>query len=456
MSAAWTSGVAALGIAGALVLAPAASAQTPGAAGVGDPYFPLMGNGGYEVDHYDLNLRVRPKPDKVKAVATIGASATQSLSSFNLDFHGLRVSSVTVNGSPAGVTRRGGEMTVTPAAPLADGASFAVAVAYQGRPRPIGGVGWIRTHDGTTVFSEPNGSPSWFPCNDHPTDKASYSFTVTVPRRYRAIANGLLDSKQRHGGTTTFAWHEPEPMATYLATVTIGRFHIKPSVVDGLPAWSAVAPALGRQSRRSLRKLPRIISFFGDRFGAYPFSSAGSIVVPGKSETALENQTRPVYLGAPFPVVVAHETAHQWFGDAVSLAAWQDIWLNEGFATWSQWLWQTRGSDAKLRKIFKSYFSSNLKFFGYRHFWKLPPGAPGPKKLFSAAVYFRGGLTLEALREKVGDAVFYSILRDWVAQHKYGNGTTQQFIALAEADSGVSLARFFDLWLFQPHKPKGW
>ena len=136
-------------------------------------------------------------------------------------------------------------MTVTPAAPLAAGASFTVAVAYSGRPRPIGGVGWIRTHDGTTVFSEPNGSPSWFPCNDHPTDKASYSFTVTVPRRYRAIANGLLDSKQRHGGTTTFAWHEPEPMATYLATVTIGRFHIKPSVVDGLPAWSAVAPSPG-------------------------------------------------------------------------------------------------------------------------------------------------------------------------------------------------------------------
>jgi aminopeptidase N len=245
-------------------------------------------------------------------------------------------------------------------------------------------------------------------------------------------------------------------MVTYLATVTVGHFRLKRSVVDALPAWTAVAPGLGRRSRSSLRKLPRIISFFGDRFGAYPFSTAGSIVVSGKSETALETQTRPVYLGAPFPVVVAHETAHQWFGDAVSLAAWQDIWLNEGFATWSQWLWQTRGSDSKLRKIFSAYFSSSLKFFGYPHFWKLPPGAPGPKKLFSAAVYYRGGLTLEALREKVGDAAFYSILRDWVSQHKYANGTTQQFIALAEADSGVSLGHFFDLWLYQPAKPVGW
>jgi aminopeptidase N len=329
-------------------------------------------------------------------------------------------------------------------------------VAYHGRPRPIGGVGWIRTHDGTTVFSEPNGSPSWFPCNDHPSDKATYSFSVTVPRRYRAIANGLLDSVMRHRGSATFAWHEPQPMATYLATVTIGHFHVKPSVVDGLPAWTAVAPGEGRRSRRTLRKLPRIISLYSDRFGPYPFSSAGSIVVPGKSETALETQTRPVYIGAPFAMVVAHETAHQWFGDAVSLAQWQDIWLNEGFATWVTWMWETRGSDKGLRDIFQTYFTLNFKFVGISHFWKLPPGAPGPKKLFSAAVYYRGGLTLEALREKVGDATFYSILRDWVAQHRYGNGTTQQFISLAEAESGISLAHFFDLWLFQPRKPSGW
>jgi aminopeptidase N len=415
-----------------------------------------MGNGGYEVDHYDLKLGVRPEPDRVKAVATISATATQGLSTFNLDFRGLRVTSVTVNGSPAAVSRRGGEMTVAPPVPIASGASFAVVVVYHGRPRPIGGVGWMRTHDGTTVFSEPDGSPGWFPCNDHPSDKASYSFTVTVPRRYRAIANGLLDSTQRHGATTTFAWHEPQPMATYLATVTIGHFRIKPSVIDGLPAWTAVAPGQGRRSRTSLRKLPRIISLYSSHFGPYPFSSAGSIVVPGKSETALEAQTRPVYLGAPFPVVVAHETAHQWFGDAVSLSRWQDIWLNEGFATWSQWMWQARAADARLRETFDAYFNSSFKAIGVRHFWKLPPGAPGPKKLFSFAVYNRGAMTLEALREKVGDAAFYSTLRDWVSQHRYGNGTTPQFIALAEAESGVSLAHFFDLWLFQPRKPSGW
>lgn len=434
-----------------LFAAAGARAQSPGAPGIGDPYFPSMGNSGYEVDHYDLRLSVRPRPNAVKAVATISATATQSLSAFSLDFRGLRVTSVLVDGTPAARARKGGEMTVTPAAPIASGAPFTVTVAYRGRPRPIGGDGWIRTHDGTTVFSEPDGAPSWFPCNDHPSDKATYSFTVTVPRRYRAIANGLLDSAGRRHGSRTFSWHEPEPMATYLATVTVGHFPIKRSTVDGLPAWTAVAPGQGRRSRGALRKLPGIVGFYSSRFGEFPFSSAGSIVVPGKSETALETQTRPVYLGAPFPEVVAHETAHQWFGDAVSVAQWQDIWLNEGFATWVTWMWQTRGADARLRRIFHTYYAKRP--FGIRGFWKLPPGAPGPKKLFSLAVYYRGGMTLEALREKVGDAAFYATLRDWVAQHRYGNATTQQFIALAEADSGAQLDRFFNAWLLTPRRP---
>ncbi len=432
-----------------------AHAQSPGASGAGDPYFPLAGNGGYEVDHYDLRLRARPKVNRINAVATINARATQALSSFNLDFRGLRVTSVTVDGARVAVSRRGGEMTVKPTASIPDRALFTVAVAYHGRPRPIDGVGWIRTHDGTVAYSEPNGSPSWFPCNDHPSDKATYSFTITVPRRYRAIANGLLDSAQRRHGSTTFVWHEPQPMATYLATVTIGRFHLKRSTVDGLPAWTGVAPGQGRKSRRSLRKLPRIISLYSDRFGAYPFSSAGSIVVPGKRENALETQTRPVYLGAPLAMVVAHETAHQWFGDAVSPAQWQDIWLNEGFATWVTWMWQYNGRDDALRAVFELYLHRARRYFGHR-FWNLPPGAPGPRKLFSLPVYYRGAMTLEALREKIGDATFYSILRDWVAQHKYRTGTTQQFIALAEARSGLGLAHFFDLWLFEPGKPTAW
>src|SRR4249920_3887458 len=114
-------------------------------------------------------------------------------------------------------------------------------------------------------------------------------------------------------------------------------------------------------------------------------------------------------------------------------------------------MWQTRGADATLRRIFHTYYKKRP--FGIRGFWKLPPGAPGRKKLFSLAVYYRGGMTLEALREKVGDAAFYATLRDWVAQHRYGNASTQQFIALAEVDSGAQLDRFFNAWLFASRRP---
>ena len=212
MRALWTTGVAAAAIASALALVPAASAQSPGAAGLGDPYFPLMGNGGYEVDHYDLNLAVRPKPDRVRAVATISATATQALSSFNLDYRGPKVTSLTVDGARASVARRGGEMTVTPAAPLASGAGFTVVVAYKGRPRPIGGIGWIKTHDGTTVFSEPNGSPGWFPCNDHPLDKASYPSpspcraAIARSRTGCSTPSSATAARRRSPGTSPSRW----------------------------------------------------------------------------------------------------------------------------------------------------------------------------------------------------------------------------------------------------------
>ena len=346
-------------------------------------------------------------------------------------------------------------MTVTPAAPLASGASFTVAVAYNGRPRPIGGDGWIRTHDGTTVFSEPNGAPSWFPCNDHPSDKASYSFTVTVPRRYRAIANGLLDSKQRHAGTTTFAWHEPEPMATYLATVTIGHFRIKPSMVDGLPAWSAVRSGLGRQSQRSLRKLPRIVSFFGDsRFGEPTRSRApGRSSSPGSPRPRSRTRRGPSISALRSPSSSPTRPRTSGSGTPSRWPSGRTSGSTRGSRPGVSGCGRRGGATPSCGGSSSPISARSLKFFGYRHFWKLPPGAPGPKKLFSAAVYFRGGLTLEALREKVGDAAFYSILRDWVAQHQYGNGTTQQFIALAEADSGARSPTSSTLWLFAPRRP---
>jgi aminopeptidase N len=431
-----------------------APAQTPGAAGIGDPYFPGAGNGGYDAGHYDLRLAFTPRSGRIKATATIDATATHSLSAFNLDFNQLKIRRVTVDGVAAGWRHRRGELRVVPATPIAAGATFRVAVAYRGRPKPVAdGTGWIPTRDGAFAFSEPRGAPSWFPCNDHPTDKATFSFAVTVPKRRRAVANGLLTSVTRNRGKATYAWAESSPMATYLATVAIGRYSLKRSTVAGIPSWTAIAQDR-RRATRALRGQSEMLSLFGAYLGPYPFTSTGAVVEgSGSFAGALETQTRPVYLGTPPRVVVAHELAHQWFGNSVSLERWSDIWLNEGFATWSQWWWQARGDDGKLRKTFASFMAIPGD---QRELWRPAPGAPGPKRLFASSVYIRGGLTLEALRQMVGAATFQSILRRWVADHRHGNASTADFIALAEDESGRQLDHFFQVWLYDKGKPRNW
>lgn len=436
-----------------------AQAQAPGAPGVGDPYFPFAGNGGYQVDDYDLRLGFNPVKGTIRASASITATSTQSLSAFNLDLRALRVSAVSVDGAPASFSHRGGELTVTPATSITSGAAFNVVVAYSGRPKPIQSragfpIGWLRTSDGAMVASEPNGAPSWFPCNDHPTDKATYSFTVTVPRGLKAIANGSLESVRRGRGKTTFVWREFEPMASYLATVTSGRFRLKRSIAAGFPSWVAIEPnPTASKSRRAVSNLPKIITRLGAHFGTYPFSSTGVIVDSEGPGYILETQTRPLFGETAKKIIVVHELAHQWFGNDLSVSDWSQIWLNEGFATWTEWLWRTGGSDRKLKQIFRAHYRTPADA-GY--LWKIPPGNPGPAKMFSFAVYFRGALTLEALRQLVGDPAFYEVLRRWVAEHRYGNVSTQEFIALAEQVSGRQLDSFFEVWLYRGSKPRTW
>jgi aminopeptidase N len=448
--------------AGVLLAAPGlAAAQTPGAPGLGDSYYPLAGNGGYEVDHYDLNIRFSPKHRRIRALTTISATATQALSAFDLDLRGLRVSRVMVGGALAGFAHRGEELIVRPPAAIASGSRFVVSVAYHGHPKSFTGAdgnpsGWIATRDGAFTSNEPHGAPNWFPCNDHPSDKATFTSTVTVPKGLTVAGNGVLSSVTRHGGRRTFVWDETEPMVTYLATVTSGRFRVSRGSAGGIPSWVALDPREAGRARRSIRAIPDILGLFAQRFGPYPFSTTGAIVddAPVRS-FALETQTRPEFTGvfAPFTFILAHELSHQWFGDDVSIARWGDLWLNEGFATWSSWLWAARGDDALLRDEFNLLYSlPRRKVLGL---WNRVVD-PGRKQLFGSAVYVRGGMTLEALRERVGDATFSGILRDWLAQHRYGNATTPEFIALAEADSGQSLGHFFDVWLYRRGKPRDW
>ncbi len=448
-----------------LCLAAAATAHaatySAGSRGLGDPFFPLAGNGGYEVSHYDLDVNYRPSSRKATASAVVSATATQGLSRFDLDFLGPRVTRLTVDGDEAGFRRDGQELIITPPAPIDDGADFEVVVAYRGRLRPRTDPdgsrdGWVPTRTGAHVVSEPVGSPSWYPCNDYPTDKATFRTAITVPKGRMAFGNGLLVDRVHRERTTTFVWEMSDPMATYLATATNGRFkRLGRRTIAGLPAYLGVAPAALPEARSSLQKLRLIPGYFEPAFGPYPFDSIGAVVDDtNRVGFALETQTLPVYQHSPPGLTVAHEEAHQWFGNSVSIDRWPEIWLNEGFATWSEWFWQQQIGRRSLERTFKRLYGIPGREKGI---WNPPPARPTkPKHLFAESVYVRGGLALEALREEIGDAAFMTLLRRWASEHAYGNANTNDLIALAEEVSGRDLSGFFDAWLYERGKPKSW
>jgi aminopeptidase N len=448
---------------------------SPGAPGIGDPYFPLDGNGGYDVAHYDLDVRYDPATDVLTGVATIEARATQGLSSFNLDLQGMEVRSITVEGKDATWTRDGGELTVTPERGLRAEHEFETVIAYDGVPETIedafGISGFMHTDDGAVVAGQPHGAATWFPANDHPRDAATVAVTATVPAGLEAVSNGELRKQRTGDGMTTWSWMAREPMATYLVTLAVGQFDLHEYRADEIRYWDALDPDLatldldpevqgplaGEVAAASLARQPEIIDFLSDSFGRYPFRTAGGIVDDSTDlQFALETQTRPVYSPLFFfdqvsgDSVIVHELAHQWYGDSLRVDTWQHIWLNEGFATYAEWLWSEREGLGTPQEIFDS-----IAVNAPPEFWTTTIGDPGPatEQLFDIAVYFRGAMTLQALRQTVGDETFFAILRNWASSQAGDTVTTDEFIALAEEESGQQLDELFRIWLFTPEKP---
>jgi aminopeptidase N len=447
------------------VATPTASTHfRPGAAGVGDPYFPLEGNGGYRVSHYHLDLAYDPPTHHLAGVDGITAHATQNLSRFDLDLSGMTVRSVQVDGTAATFDRRGQELRITPARGIRDGRRFTVLISYAGRPRTIknspivfgADYGWEYTKDGAFVGDEPDAARTWFPSNDHPTDKATFTFHVSVPKGTQAVANGDLIARHSGPARTAFVWRETSPMATYLASVDIGKWQFTHGrTPDGIPETMAVDPHLAAEvvADKVFARTGRITDFWSKVFGPYPFTSTGAIVdnVPHVG-FSLEVQTRPLYGFSPDPSTMSHELSHQWFGDSVSVRSWKNIWLNEGFATYAAWLWGAHtgypSAYAEARSTYRAIKASDP-------FWNQSVADPKRDTMFSEAVYYRGAMTLAALQHRIGNRDFFRLLQTWAAQHRYGNADTAQFVQLAGQVSGRDLGSFFHQWLWTRHKPAG-
>ncbi|MFD5920109.1 M1 family metallopeptidase [Kitasatospora sp. NPDC058201] len=453
---------AAAGALALLLSVPASAAQAgQGAAGIGDSYYPNAGNGGYDVSHYDIRLKYQPVTDELEGTATLLATATQDLTRFNLDFV-LKVNEVLVNGRPARFAATGDqELEITPARTIARGSRITVVVRYADKPGEVergGYSAWIRTPDGGVVANEPEGSAWWYPSNDHPTDKASFDVSVLVPDGTQAISNGTLTQSSR-AGWTRYNWRQPKPQATYLATLAIGRFDLyTDTTAGGLPVTTAYSKDLGENdgaARASVERTGEIADWLSGYFGPYPFGSLGGYVPNVRTGYALETQTQIFYSPAQFARgantgVVVHELAHQWYGDSVSVQRWSDIWLNEGFARYSQWLWsehENEGTAQELADYVYAFYPADNAF------WTVKPGDPGADHQFAAAVYDRGALAVQALRNTVGDDKFFRILKGWPTERKYGNATVQQFQAYAERISGKPLGGLFNTWLFTVGKP---
>jgi aminopeptidase N len=435
--------------------------DTTGAAGIGDPYFPNYGNGGYRVGHYDVRVAFHPKTERLRGVTSLRARATKRLTRFNLDLV-LRASKVSVNGHRAHFWHHGHELVVRPAHAIREGHRMQVKVWYGGVPaqrRDHGIKPWITTSDGAVALGQPEIAAWWFPSNDHPADKATFDLRISVPRGRQAISNGRLAGVHRTAARSTWHWTMAEPMATYLAFAAMGRYHIlRGKTRSGRPYLYAIAKGLpGRvhqHARQGMRQTAHATRFLAKTWGRYPFGQIGGVVPRGNIGYALETQTRPVYdrvffSSGPAVTIVVHEMAHQWFGDAVALGRWRSIWLNEGMATYSEWLWADHeGRETPNHRFHRIYRREGP----HSRFWNLRIGDPGPRHLFAGAVYTRGAMAAHALRLRVGGRSFFRIARRWVHRGD-GVGTTTEFKRLAERISGRQLDRLFRNWLYDSNRP---
>ncbi|WP_088290061.1 M1 family metallopeptidase [Kineosporia sp. A_224] len=433
--------------------------RAPAEGSAGDPYRPKSGDDAYRVLRYDIDLDYRVASNRLDATVALSVLTRRATSRLHVDLAGLRVVKVLVDGRPARYAHRGRKLVVTLPRQAPADTALTLSVRYSGSPAPLDGpwgeVGWEELSDGVIVASQPDGAPSWLACNDHPGDKASYRFTVTTESLYTVVCNGSLVDRRAGASRTTWVYESPEPMATYLATVQVGRYRLVDTAMGPVRQRAAVPPRLLAAFDHDFAPQAAMVRLFERVFGPYPFEAYTVVVTDEALEIPLEAQGLSIF-GANHvdgrrgsERLVAHELAHQWFGNSLTLGRWQDIWLHEGFAAYAEWLWsQEKGretADALARKAWQRL--SGLP-------QDLVIADPGPDLMFDDRLYKRGALAVHALRLTMGDAAFGPMLRAWTTEHRHGTVTTAGFEAHAQAWTPEPLGALFTAWLRSPKLPR--
>ncbi|MFI9613932.1 M1 family metallopeptidase [Streptomyces sp. NPDC052023] len=421
-----------------------------------DPYFPANGDHRYRVHRYEIALDYRPGPNRLAGTARINAIAGRAaLTEFQLNLADFKLGRVRVDGRAAHYTHRGGRLRVRPAKAVRAGAAFTVEVHWSGNPRPVnspwGGIGWEELVDGALVASQPVGAPSWYPCNDRPADKAAYQISVTTPSAYTVVAGGRLLTRTTKASTTTWVYEQPAPTSSYLVGLAIGKYRtvlLGDPGPGGVPQHGHIPAQLLPEFSRDFARQPAMMELFQELFGPYPFEEYAVVVTEEELDVPVEAQGLSLF-GANhvdgargWERLIAHELAHQWFGNSVSLADWRHIWLNEGFAKYAEWLWSERSGGPTAQQ---HAASAHRLLAGQAQDLKLAD--PGRKSMFDDRLYQRGGLVVHAVRCALGDEAFFRMLRGWAGQHRGGAVTTAAFTAHAARFASEPLDELFRVWL---------
>ncbi|MGB0101326.1 MAG: M1 family metallopeptidase [Nocardioides sp.] len=428
-----------------------------------DPYLPGHGDPAFGVRHYDLELDYAVVGNRLDARAELAIDVLETTSRLVLDLAHLRVAKVNVRGASLARYRSPRHRLVLDLErPVEAGTELTVTIRYSGSPKPLvvrhhGDAGWEELTDGVIVAAQPHGAPTWFPCNDRPDDKATYRIRVRTADGYHVAASGELVDRSRHGNGESWEYEQRAPMATYLATLQIGRYveWPVPQPASGVPVRvvgpadlddDVLAAGFGRQGE--------MVDAFERLFGPYPFASYTAVITDDQLEIPLESQSLSTF-GRNFVSdewsrtrLIAHELAHQWFGNAVTLTGWSDIWLHEGFACYSEWLWSEESGQGTVEE------------HAHRHWQRLADldqdlllTDPGPELMFDDRLYKRGALALHALRHAVGDEAFFDLLRSWVVEHAGGSVTTDQFLDFATRRTGHSASILLTPWIARTELP---